>query len=152
MTNLFKADISMTIGVDFQVKPVEIDGEKVKLQIWDFAGEERFRFLLPSYIQGASGGIYMYDVTNYASLAHVENWLEIIEDGIKTKEVDKNFPIVFVGSKIDLSHIRELSLNKAMGIAQSKGAAGFLECSSKTGENVEKIFNLMAKLIITDKK
>ena len=44
LTNLFKSDTKMTIGVDFEVKSLEINGKKVKLQIRDFGGEERFRF------------------------------------------------------------------------------------------------------------
>jgi len=62
LTNLFKEDIIMTLGVDFHLKPLEINGEMVKLQIWDFAGEERFRFLFPSYIRGANGAVFMYDI------------------------------------------------------------------------------------------
>ncbi|MCK4481392.1 MAG: GTP-binding protein, partial [Candidatus Lokiarchaeota archaeon] len=42
LTNLFKSDSKMTIGVDFEVKSLEINGKKIKLQIWDFGGEERF--------------------------------------------------------------------------------------------------------------
>jgi len=146
LTNLFKEDISMTLGVDFLLKAVELEGEKVKLQIWDFAGEERFRFLFPSYLRGASGGIFMYDITNYGSLAHVDDWLAIIE-----KELNYKLPIVFVGGKTDLFHLKEISTKKAMEIAKSKGADGYIECSSKNGENVHKVFNLLTKLILKNR-
>ena len=49
LTNLFKSDTKMTIGVDFEVKSMEINGKKVKLQIWDCPDTERSRFLLPTY-------------------------------------------------------------------------------------------------------
>lgn len=143
LTNFFKEDITMTLGVDFHLKAIKIDGENVKLQIWDFAGEERFRFLLPSYIKGANGGVFMFDITNYGSLAHVDDWFEIVE-----KEVKNKFPIVFVGGKTDLLHLKEVSTKKAMDIAYTKGAEGFIECSSKTGENVNKIFDLLTKIIM----
>ena len=143
LTNLFKADIQMTLGVDFMLKTVDIDNNNVKLQIWDFAGEERFRFLFPSYIRGANGAIFMYDITNYGSLAHVDDWYEIID-----KEIDYEFPVIFVGGKTDLIHLKEVSTRKAMEVANSKGADGFIECSSKTGENVHKIFHLLTKLIL----
>ncbi len=146
LTNLFKESISMTLGVDFLLKAIEIEGEKVKLQIWDFAGEERFRFLFPSYIRGANGGIFMYDITNYGSLAHADEWLEIIE-----KEVKYKLPIVFVGGKTDLLHLKEISTKRAMEVAKSKGADGFVECSSKNGENVHKIFNLLTKLVLKNR-
>ncbi|MHA1762762.1 MAG: Rab family GTPase, partial [Promethearchaeota archaeon] len=68
MTNHFIEDIRLTIGVDFHVKIMKIGNKEIKLQIWDFGGEVRFRFLFPSYILGASGGIFMYDITNYSTL------------------------------------------------------------------------------------
>ena len=147
LTNLFKEGISMTLGVDFMLKSLDVDNEKIKLQIWDFAGEERFRFLFPSYIRGANGAIFMYDITNYGSLAHVDDWYEIVD-----KEIDYEFPIIFVGGKTDLNHLKEVSTRKAMEVANSKGADGFIECSSKTGENVHKIFHLLTKLILKIKK
>ncbi|MFX1376045.1 MAG: Rab family GTPase [Promethearchaeota archaeon] len=146
LTNLFKEDIQMTLGVDFLLKAVEINGENVKLQIWDFAGEERFRFLFPSYIRGANGAIFMYDITNYGSLAHADDWFEIVE-----QEIKYDLPIIFVGGKTDLIHLKEVSTRKAMEIAHSKNADGFIECSSKTGENVHKIFNLLARLVFKNK-
>ncbi|MFX1343882.1 MAG: Rab family GTPase [Promethearchaeota archaeon] len=146
LTNLFKEDIQMTLGVEFLLKALEMNGENIKLQIWDFAGEERFRFLFPSYIRGANGAIFMYDITNYGSLAHVDDWFEIVE-----KEIDYDLPIIFVGGKTDLMHLKEVSTRKAMEIAKSKNADGFIECSSKTGENVHKIFELVTKLILTEK-
>ena len=146
LTNLFKGSISMTLGVDFLLKAIEMDGEKIKLQIWDFAGEERFRFLFPSYIRGANGAIFMYDITNYGSLVHVEEWFEILE-----REINYKLPLVFVGGKTDLNHLKEVSTKKAMSIAKSKGADGFIECSSKTGENIHKIFDLLTRLILKNR-
>ncbi len=147
LTNLFKENIQMTLGVDFLLKAIEVDGEMVKLQIWDFAGEERFRFLFPSYIRGASGAIFMYDITNYGSLAHIDDWFEIVE-----KEIEYDLPIIFVGGKTDLIHLKEISTRKAMQIAKLKNADGFIECSSKTGENVHKIFNLLTNIILKNRK
>jgi len=60
LTNLFISDQTMTIGVDFEVKSLSVDGQNVKLQIWDFGGAERFRFLLPTYVRGARGGLFIF--------------------------------------------------------------------------------------------
>jgi small GTP-binding protein len=146
LTNLFKEDIAMTLGVDFHLKAIEVNGEMVKLQIWDFAGEERFRFLFPSYVRGANGAVFMYDITNYRSLAHVDDWFEVLEN-----EIDYDLPIVFVGGKTDLMHLKEVSTKKAMELALIKGANGFIECSSKNGENVYKIFELLTQLILKNR-
>ncbi|MFX0104459.1 MAG: Rab family GTPase [Candidatus Hodarchaeota archaeon] len=146
LTNLFKKNITMTLGVDFHLKSIEVNGELVKLQIWDFAGEERFRFLFPSYIRGANGAVFMYDITNNSSLSHVDDWFEIVENEIKY-----DLPIVFVGGKTDLIHLKEVSTKKAMKLALTKGANGFIECSSKNGENIQKIFELLTKLILRNR-
>lgn len=147
LTNLFKSDSTMTIGVDFEVKSLDIDEKKVKLQIWDFGGEERFRFLLPTYVKGASGGLFMYDVTNYSSLAHIDDWLTIIK-----KEADALFPIVVAGGKGDLAEDREVSAEEGINISKSRDVDAFIECSSKTGENVEETFQTLTRLMLQGTK
>ena len=144
LTNLFKSDSKMTIGIDFEVKSLEVEEKKVKLQIWDFGGEERFRFLLPSYVRGANGGLFMYDVSNYSSIAHIDDWLMIL-----SKEApETHFPILVVGGKADLLNDREVSSEEGINIAKSRGVDGFIECSSKSGENVEITFEAITKLML----
>ncbi|TXT62059.1 MAG: Small GTP-binding domain protein [Promethearchaeota archaeon] len=145
LTNVFKPDSTMTIGVDFNVKSVATLGRKVKLQIWDFGGEERFRFLLPTYVRGASGGLFMYDITNFSTLAHIDDWLVVIRKEIKP---ENRFPILVVGGKADLEDQREVSSEEGIKIAKSRGLNGFIETSSKTGDNVEKTFEAITQLMI----
>jgi Ras-related protein Rab-1A len=136
----------MTIGVDFEVKSMEINEKKVKLQIWDFGGEERFRFLLPTYVRGANGALFMYDVTNYSSLAHIDDWLLVIRKEIKSDQ--DNFPIIVVGGKADLIEDREVTGEEGINIAKSRGVEGFIECSSKSGENVEETFDALTRIMM----
>ncbi len=136
----------MTIGVDFEVKSLESNGKKVKLQIWDFGGEERFRFLLPTYVRGANGALFMYDVTNYSSLAHIDDWLLVVRKEVKTEH--DTFPIIVVGGKADLLDDREVTGDEGINIAKSRGVDGFIESSSKTGENVEETFNALTRLMV----
>jgi small GTP-binding protein len=150
LTNLFKSDTRMTIGVDFEVKSMDINAKKVKLQIWDFGGEERFRFLLPTYVRGANGALFMYDVTNYSSLAHIDDWLLVVRREIK-KEQDA-FPIIVVGGKADLIDDREVTGDEGINIARSRAVDGFIECSSKTGENVEETFDALTRLMMQRSK
>lgn len=141
MTNQFISDTQMTIGVDFEVKTIDIDGLEIKLQIWDFGGEERFRFILPRYVRGANGGVFMYDITNYSSLSHIEDWLSVI---IETNEV---FPIALVGGKVDLESYREVSYEEGLEVAKSYSLDLFIECSSKNGQNVENIFEGLGRIM-----
>ncbi len=145
LTNLFKSDSKMTIGVDFEVKSLEINGKKIKLQIWDFGGEERFRFLLPTYVRGANGALFMYDVTNYSSLAHIDDWLVVIRKELRAED---HFPVIVVGGKADLVDEREVTGDEGINIAKSRAVDGFIESSAKTGENVEETFEALARLMM----
>ena len=147
LTNLFVSDSKMTIGVDFEVKSLEVDKQKVKLQIWDFGGEERFRFLLPTYVRGARGGLFLFDITNYSSIAHIDDWLSVIRKEIRAEDV---FPIIVVGGKADLAENREVSAEDGIKIAKSRNVDGFIETSSKSGENVEKTFEALTSLMLNN--
>ena len=135
----------MTIGVNFQVKSLEINGKKVKLQIWEFEEEERYNFLFSMYIRGANGALLMYDVTNYSSLAHIDDWLSVVRKEMRSKNA---FPIVVIGNKTDLLDARKVSREEGINIAKSRGIDGFIECSSKTGENVEEAIAALTRLMM----
>lgn len=139
ISDLFISDTKMTIGVDFETKTFNFDGLQVKLMIWDFGGEERFRFMFPNYICGAMGGVLMYDITNYSSLSHAIDWLSVINQS------ENAIPIVLIGGKSDLEIIREISYDEGLDVANNMNMHAFYECSSKTGENVEKIFHSLVK-------
>jgi len=118
LTNNYVSDQTMTIGVDFEVKSLIVDGQKVKLQIWDFGGEERFRFLLPTYLRGARGSMFLYDITNYSSIAHIDDWLSVIRKEIRAEDI---FPIITVGNRAHLVDQREVSSVEGIRIAKSRG-------------------------------
>jgi len=147
LTGLFKSNQTITIGVDFHVKKVEVDGKLVLLQIWDFAGEARFRFLLPSYILGASGGIFMYDITRYTSLKNFPEWINIFKNGFIGAK-DKPLPVIMVGGKLDLSFKRAVPTKEAFDLAKTNKLFGYIECSAKDGRNIEDIFTEIAKLML----
>jgi len=147
LTGLFKSNQTITIGVDFHVKKVEVDGKIVLLQIWDFAGEKRFRFLLPSYILGASGGVFMYDITRYSSLKNFPEWIKIFKNGFIGAK-DKPLPVIMVGGKLDLSFKRAVPTKEAFDLAKTNKLYGYIECSAKDGRNIEDIFTEIAKLML----
>lgn len=148
LTGVFKSTTSITIGVDFHVKKIKIDNKLVSLQIWDFAGENRFRFLLPSYVVGASGGIFLYDITRFSSLKNFPEWIEIFKKGFVGAK-NKPLPVIMVGSKLDLSYKRAVSSKEAYDLAKAQNLYGYIECSSKDGRNIEDIFTEIAKLMLT---
>ena len=150
LTGVFKSNSEITIGVDFHIKRIEIQEKRVTLQIWDFAGEERFRFLLPSYVLGASGGIFMYDITRYSSLKNFQDWLAIFKQGYKGPI--GQIPIIMVGSKLDLEYKRAVSRDDANELAKENDLLGYIECSSKDGQNVEDVFMEIGRLMMKNTK
>ena len=149
-TSKFTTDLSnpyqaLTIGVDFSTKNIVVNEQTIRLQLWTLSNERRFRFLIPSYFHGTQAGIFIFDLTNYASLTIIEEYLTIIRSIYRENEI---FPIFIVGNKADLSNEREISLESALKFAKSKGASGYIECSFQSGKNVEKMFKRLLKLIL----
>ena len=134
-----------TIGVAFKKKKINIDSKiDIELNIWDFGGEEKYRTLFPSYCNGASAALILYDITNKDSLNDVINWVKIIE-----KNALENANLVLIGTKIDLKDKREITKADAKKTSQKFNLQGdIIETSAKTGENVEKAFLNVARLIV----
>ena len=150
LTDVFKGGSEITIGVDFHIKRLEIQEKRITLQIWDFAGEERFRFLLPSYVLGASGGIFMFDITRYSSLRNFQDWLNIVRQGYKGPL--EQIPILMVGSKLDLEYKRAVSRDEAFELAKKNNLFGYIECSSKDGQNVQEVFLEIGRIMMKKAK
>ena len=141
ISGFFMEDLKLTIGVDFYSKTTEFSDKKVKLQIWDFGGEERFRFLLSQYSKGANGAFFLYDITNQTSLDHLPDWTQVI------REHAGDIPIMLIGSKVDLNEFRAVTRDEGILAAKKYNLSSFVELSSKTGENVEEAFNVMTEIL-----
>lgn len=138
LTGVFDSHYKITIGADFYLKKLIIDDKDVTLQIWDFAGEDKFRFLLPSYVAGSAGGIFMYDITRSSSIQSCKRWLEIFKKSFESNKI--NIPLVMVGGKLDLESKRTVFKEDASQMASNYDFSENLECSAKTGDHVEDIF------------
>jgi len=141
ISGFFLEDLKLTIGVDFYSKTTNFKDKKVKLQIWDFGGEERFRFLLHQYCKGANGAFFLYDITNSNTLDHLPDWTSII------REHAGDIPIMLIGSKLDLDEFRAVSRDDGILSARKYNLASFAELSSKTGQNVEKSFKVLTEIL-----
>ncbi len=138
-------DLKLTIGVDFYSKVTNFNDKKIKLQLWTFGGEERFRFLLHQYCKGVRGGLFVFDIADSSSIAHIDDWLSVIR-----KEDRADIPIFLVGIIPDEKNKRKVSAQEGKKIATSKNLNGYFECNLKTGENIEKVFDELTKLILAD--
>ena len=90
--------------VDFKAKHVDYCGQRVKVQFWDTAGQEKFHVITKAYYEGAHGIILTYDVTDQYSFENISYWMKNIEEHANTG-VSK----IIVGNKTDLEGTRVVS-------------------------------------------
>jgi len=133
----FEANTKMTIGVEFFLKELRINNRNIMLQLWDFGGQERFRFLLQSYTSGAKGALLMFDLTRPLTLDRIGQWIDICRTD------NPNLPILFLGTKNDLKSEISVTDDYAMEYLEKYELIDYLKISSKTGENVQKSFEIL---------
>ncbi|MHA1292160.1 MAG: GTP-binding protein [Promethearchaeota archaeon] len=133
----FSEDLKKTIGSNFLIKDVEIDGKQVRLLLWDIGGQAQFHKLRTIYFKGSNAALGVYDVTSPQTLLKIPGWVSSIK-----KTVKKNIPMILIGNKIDLE--REVEMSEAEDLAKRLNCE-YLETSAKTGENVELAFKKIAK-------
>ncbi|XP_017098590.1 uncharacterized protein [Drosophila bipectinata] len=126
----FSGQNNSTVGIDFKVRSVELGGTSVNLQIWDTAGEERFRSLIPSYYRRAHGILLVYDLTSLESLRNLDEWLSEIG-----RYCPKGVCVMMVGNKCDDLDNRRVSQAQGIDFAARRGL-GFREVSAKSGMNI----------------
>ena len=145
-TGKFNKSTLSTIGVDFETKKLSVDDTDILLNLWDFAGEPKFRLLFPSYISGASGAVMLYDITNKDTLEDLHEWIKIIE-GVQNPPRTK----ILLEHKVDLEDQRVVSRKDAEEIFKKYNFQGeIIGTSAKTGVNIEEAFLLLGKEILNN--
>ena len=135
----FSLNTKSTVGVEFGAKIIKIENKMIKAQIWDTAGEERYRSVTNAYYKGAKGAFVVYDITNKLSFESVEKWIQDLKINS-----DHNITLLLIGNKKDLEDKREVSKEDGEEKAKTFGL-GFIETSACTGENIDKAFETMLK-------
>ena len=142
MNDTFTEEYQATIGLDFQSKNVQIDNQDIHLLLYDTAGQEKFRALIPMYTRDANIILLVYDVTSKDSFLHLSDWLK---DLTNIKKEDVIFAVV--GNKIDLDDRREVNSDEGENYAKEHEFI-FAEVSAKTGDGFSELFykNLFEKI------
>jgi len=130
MGQKFSEEYEPSIGVDFFSKTFRYKERMLKLQIWDSAGQEKFRSLIPTYIRGSSLIFLIFDITNKTSYDNIPEWIKFITD------IENNGNIILVGNKIDLKEKRVVNKEEAEKFSQEKKYEYF-EVSAKEGSNID---------------
>eukprot|EP01103_Thecamoeba_quadrilineata_P012554 TRINITY_DN3267_c0_g1_i1.p1 TRINITY_DN3267_c0_g1~~TRINITY_DN3267_c0_g1_i1.p1 ORF type:complete len:207 (-),score=33.30 TRINITY_DN3267_c0_g1_i1:163-783(-) len=137
----FQPTYDVTIGVEFGSRTVTVDNQTLKLQIWDTAGQEKFRAITRSYYRGAAGCLLVYDITRRETYEHLPEWLDDCR-----KYSNPHVTIVLVGNKNDEESKRQVSREEGQEFAR-KNNIPFFETSAKISTNVDQVFTESAKII-----
>ena len=92
------------MGIDFLAKNVSYNQHLYRLQLWDTAGQEKFRSLIPAYLRDAHCAVLVYDIANPLSFASLDSWLTLFNECRRPDAV-----MVLVGNKLDLRDLRKVS-------------------------------------------
>ena len=141
--NTFQDAYLSTIGFDFKYKFVTLEeGKTVKVQLWDTAGEERFKTIAKSYYKGAHGIVLIYDVTNRKTYENIRKWMNQIKD-----DSSSNISIILVANKIDCENeFRQVIKEEGEVLAKNNNLPIF-EASAKDNINVEESFKYLIEEI-----
>ncbi len=130
----FEEEYQATIGLDFQSKTITINDTEVRILLYDTAGQEKFRSLIPMYIRQSNIVMFVYDITRVESFDSMNKWFSDVID------LKANDAIYFmIGNKIDLVENRRVSTEQAQKFADEKGII-FKEVSAKTGQGFDDLF------------
>ena len=139
MGQKFNNEYEASIGVDFFSKTIKYKGKTIKLQIWDSAGQEKFRSLIPNYIRGSSLVFIVYDITNRKSFENLQSWIDFVNN-------IENSNIVILANKIDLENQRQVQTEEGKKFCTEKNY-DFFEVSAKEDNNLNNmLFNSVAGL------
>ena len=137
LKNQFLENSKATVGVEFGAKLFNINGHKIKAQIWDTAGQEKYKAITGAYYKGSKGAFVVYDITRKDTFESIDRWI----NDLKTTG-DPKLNIMIIGNKCDLDHRREVL--KEQGEEKSKSfRCPFLETSALSEDNIEKGFEMM---------
>jgi small GTP-binding protein len=127
-----------TVGANLLTLPNH-EGSDLTFDIWDTAGQDQYKNLVPMYFRGAQAAIVTFDLTNLESFSHLDGWLQAIKD-----TAPQDCEIGLVGNKADLAGDRAVQSADAEAYGKSHNASFYIEVSAKTGANVEEIFKRFA--------
>jgi len=139
----FSTSLISTIGVDFRLKTIDVDGKRIKIQVWDTAGQEQFQSITPAYYKGAHGVMLVYDVTNRRSFDNISRWMRMIAE--HGNEMVRK---VILANKCDVTG-PERVIDRQMGeeIAY-KNDFKFFETSAKENINIDNAVASLARSVL----
>jgi len=148
-TGMFRERYLPTIGVEFSVKDIEVDGKRVKIQAWDTGSHDRFSYVRPLYYKGSYGVLVVYDLTSHTSFENLDKWFTEVYTNCETI-----IPAILIGNKADVPDERVVTEKEVLEYAKIKKeeynfpTLPHFEVSAKSGQNINNIYFELTKMMI----
>ena len=141
--NEFKENTVSTSGGSYSVKDITLDDKTtVHCDVWDTAGQEKFRSLTKHFYKDAYIVGLVYDITNKNSFDELKGWYNDLK-----QNGEKYTVLAVVGNKTDMFENEEVNEDEARKYAESIGAE-FQLVSAKTGQNVNLLFEKLVRVYL----
>jgi len=137
----FDPDSRTTIGVEFSQKVIDISGRKTIIQIWDTAGQDRYKAITSAYYRAAVGAILVYDISKRTSFESLNTWVNEIYTNTA-----ESITVMLLGNKLDLTSERTVSTEEGQSFAKRYNFT-FAEVSALSGQNVQESFDRMVQKV-----
>lgn len=134
MNGKFKDTIEPTVGASFFSREFSVHGQPIILNVWDTAGQEAYRYLVPMYYRNADIAIIVFDLTKHDSFENINYWI-----GDVRKNCGKDVSIYLCANKCDLEKERTVSAEEIQYVERLQNIS-CCETSALTGQGIEKLF------------
>lgn len=141
----FSFNENSTIGANYQLLTNDVDDAHVEIQLWDTAGQEKFRSLIPVYFRNAIGSLVVFDLTNRNSFENLDVWIGTFKEFAGDETI-----IIIVGNKCDLQNEIKVSDDEVKKWTESHGYLYFC-VSANTGEGLSDLFDALSRELIKNK-
>ena len=133
-----------TIGIDFLSRNMTYNKNLYRLQLWDTAGQEKYKSLVPAYLRDAHCAVFVIDITRRETLDNLKGWIQLFRDHQSEKAM-----AILVGNKADLESERNISQEEIEEFAK-KEELQYREVSAKSGDGVMSLFKKVLS-VLTEK-
>ena len=144
--NKFSEGYMTTSGIDLQTTDIQIKNKKIRIQLWDTAGQEKYKSITKNLFLKVMGAIIIYDITSEKSYINCTMWVQMIKE-----ECGSHMKIIIVGNKSDLNDQRKIDEEEVMNYAKEQNTQ-YIETSCKTGENIRKAVSILCEKIMENKE
>ena len=131
-----------TTAIDLKTSVIELQGKKIRIQLWDTAGQEKYKSITKNLFLRVQGILVVYDITDENSFKNVKLWIQLIKG-----DCGEHMPIIILGNKNDLEENRVINKDDAISYAKEENVL-YIETSPKTGENIQNAINEISEKIL----